>query len=81
MQNSRQQLVSNDVQMYYDKNVDMARMNFRRMDCRKTCEEIIVEDDIFEMSGTMGTSHQPEIKIIVKPKHWENLAHKLKVTT
>jgi hypothetical protein len=43
--------------------------------------EIIVEDDIFEMSGTMGTSHKPEIKIIVKPKHWENLARKLKVTT
>jgi hypothetical protein len=72
--------------MYYNKNVGIKsggtpRMNLKKMVCRNTCEEIIVEDDIFEMSGTMGTSHKPEIKIIVKPKHWENLARKLKVTT
>jgi hypothetical protein len=58
--------------MYYNKNVGIKsggtpRMNFKKMVCRNTCEEIIVEDDIFEMSGTMGTSHKPEIKIIVKP--------------
>jgi hypothetical protein len=50
----------------------MTEKYFKKMVCRNTCEEIIVEDDIFEMSGTMGTSHKPEIKIIVKPKHWEN---------
>ena len=65
--------------MYYDKNVDInlgdtPRIKFRRSQCRYTSEEIIVEDDMFEMSGTMGTSHKPEIRIIVKPKHWENLA-------
>ena len=65
--------------MYYDKNVDInlgstPKLNYRRMECRNTCGEIIVEDGMFEMSGTMGTSHQPVIQIIVKPKHWEDLA-------
>ncbi len=59
----------------------MPRINFQRMVYGDTCQEMIVEDDIFEMSGTMGNSHKPEIKIIVKPKHWKNLARKLKVTT
>jgi len=67
--------------MYNNNKLGTATMNFKRMECRNTCEEIIVEDDIFEISGTMGTSHQPEIKIIVKPKHWENLASNLKATT
>ena len=57
------------------------RINFNRMVCNDRNEEIIVNNDILEMSGTMGTVHKPEIRIIVKPRRWENLAHQLGVAT
>lgn len=57
------------------------RINFKRIVCNDRNEEIIVNNDILEMSGTMGTVHKPEIRIIVKPRRWENLAHELGVTT
>ena len=55
------------------------RINFKRMLCNDINEEMIVNDDMFEISGTMGSVHKPEIRIIVKPIRWENLAHKLGV--
>ena len=55
------------------------RINFKRMVCNDINEEIIVNNDMFEISGTMGTVHKPEIRIIVKPIRWENLAHRLGV--
>ncbi|XP_052067710.1 tereporin-Ca1-like [Mytilus californianus] len=62
--------------MYYEKEDEA--MVFKRVKCRFTSNEVMIDDDLFEVTGTMDTSHKPEIKVIIKPKRWENLASKLK---
>lgn len=62
--------------MYYGQEDEA--MIFERVKCRFTSNEVMIDDDLFEVTGTMDTNHKPEIKVIIKPKRWENLASKLK---
>lgn len=41
-------------------------------------KEIIVEDEDFELRGTMGTSHHPTIKLYLKPKNKSNMPEKIR---
>lgn len=62
--------------MYYGQEDKL--MIFERVKCRFTSNEVLLDDDLFEVTGTMDNSHKPEVRVIIKPKRWENLASKLK---
>lgn len=63
-------------QMYYEKHIP--ELNYQLGDFNGGTKYLVIRDDKFIISGTIGTSHKTKAQIYVRPLEFDDLAEPLK---